>query len=339
MGSVDKNSLLNQVTFAKRCGVSASTIRTYVDKHKIVPAQEVENRVFFTPDQVYDFKASSVKELITQSFLCVVCDDDSSKVETIQKTMLVDIAKECPNAYAIKGLAQSIKTMSEEDDVKPTDDVLNVIKSKVATAFVIEVRKVIASIICEVFAEEPSARDYTFGFFLSYVCDKDIDASLVESYRGVGISVLPHTLDGLKQRCQLQFDNLARRFGVFLVCNSINFGIWDAFAEDGSRLLQHPDFKFDSSSADAKSIYEKTLGSSSDDRVMHGAKDICRNGFYTFYTGVSSLSDEDCVDIISKLNSDEYTTILVSSRAKLPKVISISLDALEKTGSVKVKEY
>ena len=36
----EKTALLNQSQFAKRCGVSVSTIRSYVNTQRIVPAKE-----------------------------------------------------------------------------------------------------------------------------------------------------------------------------------------------------------------------------------------------------------------------------------------------------------
>lgn len=339
MSAVEKSSLLNQSQFAKSCGVSATTIRSYVDNHLIVPAKEVENRVFFTPDQVYDVKVLGVKRLINQSFLCVVCEKDEATLRTVKERMLLSILENNPKAEAIQSLALSAKAMMEKPNVEPTDDVIRVIKSNVIFSFITEVKNVISSIICDVYSKEAFARSYAFDFFLSYICNHNPDSSLIDSYNKNDLSDVSSSLDYIKQRCEIQFTNIASRFGVYNVCNSTNFGIWEAFNEDGSSLLKVDGFMFDSSSPNAKDIWDKTLGSNRDNSVTLGLTNICRNGFYTVIDGVGSLSDEVCSDIISKLASEEYKTVFVSSLEKLPKVVATSIDAFVKAGKIRVEYY
>lgn len=339
MSAVEKSSLLNQSQFAKSCGVSATTIRSYVDNHLIVPAKEVENRVFFTPDQVYDVKVLGVKRLINQSFLCVACEKDEATLKTVKEHMLLSILGNNPKAEAIQSLALSAKAMMEKPDAEPNEDVVRVIKSNVIFSFITEVKNVISSIICDVYSKEAFARSYTFDFFLSYICNHNPDSSLIDSYNKNDLSDVSSSLDYIKQRCEIQFTNIASRFGVYNVCNSTNFGILEAFNEDGSSLLKAAGFMFDSSSPNAKDIWDKTLGSNRDNSVTLGLTNICRNGFYTVIDGVDSLSDEVCSDIISKLASEEYKTVFVSSLEKLPKVIATSIDAFVKAGKIRVEYY
>lgn len=339
MSIVEKSSLLNQSQFAKSCGVSATTIRSYVDNHLIVPAKEVENRVFFTPDQVYDVKVLGVKRLINQSFLCVACEKDETTLKTVKERMLLSILENNPKAEAIQSLALSAKAMMEKPNVEPTDDVIRVIKSNVIFSFITEVKNVISSIIGDVYSKEAFARSYTFDFFLSYICNNNPDSSLIDSYNKNDLSDVSSSLDYIKQRCEIQFTNIASRFGVYNVCNSTNFGIWEAFNEDGSSLLKVDGFMFDSSSPNAKDIWNKTLGSNRDNSVTLGLTNICRNGFYSVIDGVGSLSDEVCSDIISKLASEEYKTVFVSSLEKLPKVVATSIDAFVKAGKIRVEYY
>lgn len=339
MSAVEKSSLLNQSQFAKSCGVSATTIRSYVDNHLIVPAKEVENRVFFTPDQVYDVKVLGVKRLINQSFLCVVCEKDEATLRTVKERMLLSILENNPKAEAIQSLALSAKAMMEKPNVEPTDDVVRVIKSNVIFSFITEVKNVISSIICDVYSKEAFSRSFTFDFFLSYICNHNPDSSLIDSYNKNDLSDVSYSLDYIKQRCEIQFTNIASRFGVYNVCNSTNFGIWEVFNEDGSSLLKVDGFMFDSSSPNAKDIWDKTLGSNRDNSVTLGLTNICRNGFYTVIDGVGSLSDEVCSDIISKLASEEYKTVFVSSLEKLPKVVATSIDAFVKAGKIRVEYY
>lgn len=339
MSAVEKSSLLNQSQFAKSCGVSATTIRSYVDNHLIMPAKEVETRVFFTPDQVYDVKVLGVKKLINQSFLCVVCEKDETILRTVKEHMLLSILESSPKAEAVKSLALSAKAMMEKPNVEPSDDVIRVIKSNVIFSFITEVKNVISSIIGDVYSKEAFARTYTFDFFLRYVCNHNPDSSLVESYGKNNLFYASSSLDYVKQRCEIQFTNIASRFGVYNVCNSTNFGIWEAFNEDGSSLLKADGFMFDSSSPNAKDIWNKTLGSNRDNSVTLGLTNICRNGFYSVIDGVGSLSDEVCSDIISKLASEEYKTVFVSSLEKLPKVVATSIDAFVKAGKIRVEYY
>lgn len=339
MSAVEKSSLLNQSQFAKSCGVSATTIRSYVDNHLIVPAKEVENRVFFTPDQVYDVKVLGIKRLINQSFLCVACEKDEATLKTVKERMLLSILKNNPKAEAIQSLALSAKAMMEKPNVEPTDDVIRVIKSNVIFSFITDVKNVISSIICDVYSKEAFARSYAFDFFLSYICNHNPDSSLIDSYNKNDLSDVSSSLDYIKQRCEIQFTNIASRFGVYNVCNSTNFGIWEAFNEDGSSLLKVDGFMFDSSSPNAKDIWDKTLGSNRDNSVTLGLTNICRNGFYSVIDGVGSLSDEVCSDIVSKLASEEYKTVFVSSLEKLPKVIATSIDAFVKAGKIRVEYY
>lgn len=339
MSTVEKSSLLNQSQFAKSCGVSATTIRSYVDNHLIVPAKEVEKRVFFTPDQVYDVKVLGVKRLINQSFLCVACEKDEATLKTVKERMLLSILENNPKAEAIQSLALSAKAMMEKPNVEPTDDVIRVIKSNVIFSFITEVKNVISSIIGDVYSKEAFARSYAFDFFLSYICSHNPDSSLIDSYNKNDLSDVSSSLDYIKQRCEIQFTNIASRFGVYNVCNSTNFGIWEAFNEDGSSLLKADGFMFDSSSPNAKDIWDKTLGSNRDNSVTLGLTNICRNGFYTVIDGVDSLSDEVCSDIISKLASEEYKTVFVSSLEKLPKVVATSIDAFVKAGKIRVEYY
>lgn len=339
MSTVEKSSLLNQSQFAKSCGVSATTIRSYVDNHLIVPAKEVENRVFFTPDQVYDVKVLGVKKLINQSFLCVACEKDEATLRTVKEHMLLSILESSPKAEAVKSLALSAKAMMEKPNVEPSDDVIRVIKSNVIFSFITGVKNVISSIIGDVYSKEAFARTYTFDFFLRYVCNHNPDSSLVESYGKNNLFYVSSSLDYVKQRCEIQFTNIASRFGVYNVCNSTNFGIWEAFNEDGSSLLKADGFMFDSSSPNAKDIWNKTLGSNRDNSVTLGLTNICRNGFYSVIDEVGSLSDEVCSDIISKLASEEYKTVFVSSLEKLPKVVATSIDAFVKAGKIRVEYY
>ena len=122
----EKTALLNQSQFAKRCGVSVSTIRSYVNTQRIVPAKEVEDRVFFKPDQVYDAKVLGVKKLINQSFLCVVCEEDEATLKSVKEKMLLDILGVAPKAEAIKGLSLSAKAMMEKPADEPNDGVVSV---------------------------------------------------------------------------------------------------------------------------------------------------------------------------------------------------------------------
>lgn len=335
----EKTALLNQSQFAKRCGVSVSTIRSYVNTQRIVPAKEVEDRVFFKPDQVYDAKVLGVKKLINQSFLCVVCEEDEATLKSVKEKMLLDILGVVPKAEAIKGLSLSAKAMMEKPDAEPNDGVVSVIKSNVISSFIAEVVNTVSSIICNIYAEEPFTRTFTFDFFLRYVCNHEVDNALVETYNKSSLSNVAYSLDYIKQRCEIQFTNIASRFGVYNVCNSTNFGIWEAFSENGSSLLNAEGFMFDSSSPNAKDIWDKTLGSNRDNSVTLGLTNLCRNGFYSVIDGVGSLSDEVCSDIISKLASEEYKTVFVSSLEKLPKVIATSIDAFVKAGKIRVEYY
>lgn len=335
----EKTALLNQSQFAKRCGVSVSTIRSYVNTQRIVPAKEVEDRVFFKPDQVYDAKVLGVKKLINQSFLCVVCEEDEATLKSVKEKMLLDILGVAPKAEAIKGLSLSAKAMMEKPDAEPNEGVVSVIKSNVISSFIAEVINTVSSIICNIYAEEPFTRTFTFDFFLRYVCNNEVDNALVETYNKSSLSNVAYSLDYIKQRCEIQFTNIASRFGVYNVCNSTNFGIWEAFNEDGSSLLKADGFMFDSSSPNAKDIWNKTLGSNRDNSVTLGLTNICRNGFYSVIDGVGSLSDEVCSDIISKLASEEYKTVFVSSLEKLPKVVATSIDAFIKAGKIRVEYY
>lgn len=339
MSAVEKSSLLNQSQFAKSCGVSATTIRSYVDNHLIVPAKEVEKRVFFTPDQVYDVKVLGVKRLINQSFLCVACEKDEATLRTVKERMLLSILENNPKAEAIQSLALSAKAMMEKPDAEPNEDVIRVIKSNVIFSFITEVVSTISSIICNIYTEEAFSRSFAFDFFLRYICNHEVDSSLVESYNSNTLSGVAYSLDYIKQRCEIQFTNIASRFGVYNVCNSTNFGIWEAFNEDGSSLLKADGFMFDSSSPNAKDIWDKTLGSNRDNSVTLGLTNICRNGFYSVIDGIGSFSDEVCSDIISKLASEEYKTVFVSSLEKLPKVIATSIDAFVKAGKIRVEYY
>lgn len=339
MSTVEKGSLLNQSQFAKSCGVSATTIRSYVDNNLIVPAKEVENRVFFTKDQVYDVKVLGVKRLINQSFLCVACEKDEATLKTVKERMLLSILENNPKAEAIQSLSLSAKAMMEKPDAEPNDDVVRVIKSNVIFSFITEVRSVISSIICDVYIKEAFARSFAFDFFLSYICNHEPDYMLVDSYSKNNLSDVSSSLDYIKQRCEIQFTNIASRFGVYKVCNSTNFGIWEAFNEDGSSLLKADGFMFDSSSPNAKDIWNKTLGSNRDNSVTLGLTNLCRNGFYSVIDGVGSFSDEVCSDIISKLATEEYKTVFVSSLENLPKVIVTSIDAFVKAGKIRVEYY
>lgn len=335
----EKTALLNQSQFAKRCGVSVSTIRSYVNTQRIVPAKEVEDRVFFKPDQVYDAKVLGVKKLINQSFLCVVCEEDEATLKSVKEKMLLDILGVAPKAEAIKGLSLSAKAMMEKPDAEPNEGVVSVIKSNVISSFIAEVVNTVSSIICNIYAEEPFTRTFTFDFFLRYVCNNEVDNALVETYNKSSLSNVAYSLDYIKQRCEIQFTNIASRFGVYNVCNSTNFGIWEAFSENGSSLLNVEGFMFDSSSPNAKDIWDKTLGSNRDNSVTLGLTNLCRNGFYSVIDGVGSLSDEVCSDIISKLASEEYKTVFVSSLEKLPKVVATSIDAFIKAGKIRVEYY
>lgn len=339
MSAVDKNSLLNQSQFAKRCGVSATTIRSYVNGNLIVPAREVESRVFFTPDQVYDVKVLGVKRLINQSFLCIACENDEVALKSVKEHMLLDILENNPKAEAIKSLALSAKAMMEKPNAEPNDGVVRVIKSNVISSFIAEVVSTVSSIICDVYIKEPFSRSFAFDFFLRYICNHEADSSLVESYNSNNLSGVACSLDYIKQRCEIQFTNIASRFGVYNVCNSTNFGIWEAFSEDGSSLLDAKGFMFDSSSPNAKDIWNKTIGSNRDGSVTLGLTNLCRNGFYSVIDGVGSLSDEVCSDIISKLASEEYKVVFASSLEKLPKVVATSLDAFVKAGKIRVEYY
>lgn len=337
MSLEEKSGLINQTSFAKRCGVSASTIRAYVNEHRITPASEVGDRVFFTEDQIYDVKALSVKRFINQSFLCLVCEGDEVSLKTTKERMLLDINSVCPSAVAIESLSNSAKSMTVGYEVTPTSEVLLVIKSKVVSAFISEVKSAISGIICDVFADEPAVRSFPFSFFLGYVSGQEVDSALVDRYLGLGITNLSHTLEKIEQRCQLSFDGIAKRYGVFVVCNSTNFGIWEAFNEDGSSLLSAENFKFDSFSPSAKAIYEKTLRSSSGDRVAQGLLNICRAGFYCFVDSVDAFSNEVCADVITKLLSGEFKTVYVSSYKTMPVAITTVLDGLVKNGLIRVE--
>lgn len=339
MSAVDKNSLLNQSQFAKRCGVSATTIRSYVNGNLIVPAREVESRLFFTPDQVYDVKVLGVKRFINQSFLCIACENDEVALKSVKERMLLGVLENNPKAEAIKSLALSAKAMMEKPNAEPNDGVVRVIKSNVISSFITEVRSTISSIICNVYIEEAFSRSFAFDFFLRYICNHEVDSSLVESYNSNNLSGVVSSLDYIKQRCDIQFTNIASRFGVYNVCNYTNFGIWKAFSEDGSSLLDAEGFMFDSSSPNAKDIWNKTLGANRDDSVTLGLTNLCRNGFYSVIDGVGSLSDEACSDIISKLASEEYKVVFASSLEKLPKVVATSLDAFVKAGKIRVEYY
>lgn len=335
----EKTALLNQSQFAKRCGVSVSTIRSYVNTQRIVPAKEVEDRVFFKPDQVYDAKVLGVKKLINQSFLCVVCEEDEATLKSVKEKMLLDILGAAPKAEAIQSLAISAKAMMEKPNAEPNDGVIRVIKSNVISSFITEVVSTVSSIICDVYIKEPFSRSFAFDFFLSYICNHEVDSSLVESYNSNNLSGVACSLDYIKQRCEIQFTNIASRFGVYNVCNSINFGIWNAFSEDGSSLLNAEGFMFDSSSPNAKDIWDKTLGSNRDNSVTLGLTNLCRSGFYSVIDGVGSLSDDACADIIAKLASQEYKKVFASSLEKLPNIIATSLGAFVEAGKISVEYY
>ena len=174
---------------------------------------------------------------------------------------------------------------------------------------------------------------------MRYVCDHEVDNALVETYNKSSLSNVAYSLDYIKQRCEIQFTNIASRFGVYNVCNSTNFGIWEAFSENGSSLLNAEGFMFDSSSPNAKDIWDKTLGSNRDNSVTLGLTNLCRNGFYSVIDGVGSLSDDACADIIAKLASQEYKKVFASSLEKLPKVVATSLGAFVEAGKISVEYY
>lgn len=334
MAQVDEK-LMNQSAFAKRCGVTSTTIKNYVERDGFKPASTVGGHYYFSESQLYDVLVLNAKKSLTQSFLCVVCEPTEDEVDIVKKQMLIKVFEESPDAKGIASLRDSVASMDSKNEVTLTKDVLFIANQRIVDGFIKEVREMVSDAICTLFREEPKSRTYCFDFFLSYICGRDVDSAMVESYRSLGVVTLAFTLDGLKQKCQLQYQNIQRRWGMFNVCNQTNFGIWESFYSGTSFLAESDAFKYDSSSPCAKNIVDKLTVDTENRLVSDGLVSICRTGFYSLVLGVV-FSDKEVADIVSKIMSGDYKKIFVSKKEKLPNILALTLEAIEKEGRISV---
>lgn len=340
---MSNETLLNSAQFAKICGVVPQTVRNLVDRGDIIPAQRVGSKNYFTPEQVMDYRLACVRSLVTKSFLVLVSKEDETAVTQAKALAMADIQKLCPEVKYIASLEDSLVKIQNTVPSELGDDQLFVIESNVIKAFISEVRSFISNFIGSIYCAEVKTRDFSFNQLLGNIIGSSVSEDFISAYKACGIQDINHTLDGMKTYCALHFDNLKRKYGIFVCCSDakkgddvVPFSLKEAFETDGSRILSGGHVMFDKSSPNAKAIYEKTLKKNIVDTSSLGIRKICEDGFATIIDAVGTFSAEQENRIAQAIISGDYKKIYLSGHSILPEKASFVLESLLNQKKVEV---
>ena len=339
--SVDgSKKLLNQSAFAKACGVSISTIRNRVESGKIIPAQSVGGKDYFTEDQIISMQLAVLRSSVTQSFLGLIFEDDDIAYAEAESVFVSEVKRICPSAHSIKSLAESMQAMGVGAKFELTESTTPVYRGKVIDKFLQSVRGMVNACISSVYLEEPLSRVYSYQFFLDVFCEDDdhkADVNLVNSYNSCGITNIKYILSTLKASVIAQFTNLKRKYGLFNCCENCHFTLRDALTCDGRVLLNDKTpIVHDVHATGAKTVFDALEKETKGSLVKSGISTVYQEGFYTVIRVKEGVSDEELASIISIVTSGDYKSISINSREKAPKLLTSVVDSLLKNNVLKV---
>lgn len=319
--------LLNQSAFAKACGVSISTIRNRVDSGKIIPAQSIGGKDYFSEDQIISMQLAILRGSVTQSFLGLVFEDDDVLYESIKSDFVSNVQKICPSAHPIVSLAKSMEAMGIGAKFELTNATTPVYRGKVIDKFISSVRSMINTQISMVYLEEPLSRNFSYQFFLDVLCD-DADSELVSKYESCGITNMKYLLTSICSSIMVQFNTLKGKYGVYNCCEKCGFTLKDALYSNGNELLDcEVPIVHDTNASGAKAVFDSIEKEAKGSLVKSGISAVYKDGFYTVIQVKSSISDKELADIISIITSGDYKSVFVSSKEKAPKLLLSVIDS------------
>lgn len=327
--------MMNATEFARKCGVCLQTVNNWVSSGRIVPAQTINGRKFFSWDNYAQVKIKEVRSAAIKSFLGIIVEDDEITVEKSKALFMGTMKNALPSAHLILGVQDMLEKMDTDDgeDMKP--DAKAAFHRNVMETFCNAVGAMMRGIAFDVYTALPGASVVPLQFFLDLMFDEDVDAGLREMYSGLSNSAR-YQPDGLRTSARMKFMDLARRYGVAKNFDTMKVSLKGFYVKAAIALANDDDFSVDTSTSEASKLYadfrKKTISGS----VNSAYNLIKQDGFFTVVSGVSDLSDEQMQQVVDAISFDMYSVIYLSSRSKLNSLLLSMIDTAVRGGRIQL---
>ena len=105
--------MMNATEFARKCGVCLQTVNNWVSSGRVVPAQTINGRKFFSWDNYAQVKMKEVKAATIKSFLGIIVEDDEVSLEQSKALFMGTMKNVLPSAHLILGVQDMLEKMEK----------------------------------------------------------------------------------------------------------------------------------------------------------------------------------------------------------------------------------
>lgn len=334
MSKVASDGLMSSSQFARLCGVSDQTILNRVKDNKLRPAKSVGGRYFFTMENYVQFQIDSARSRVNQSFLGVIVEDSQEAVERSEAKFVSTVLSVTPKSKKIESLSTSLKNMVEAERTMD-DSLFAIFRTKVISEFCLSVRKMVSSLLLELYMNVPETLKFTGTFLLDVIFnDSEIDQSLLSEFEKASCSQIRYTAKGLHNVASIDFDRLKRKFGVYSCVAEAGLSFRDVFIGNVASLNYCKDIQFGSDNSGSKVIYENLISQVASKSSQNALMSIVGNGYFTSVCSVGALTQEQEDFIVKSVIGCEYKTVVVSNSSALSSSILSLLKNSELQGKL-----
>lgn len=321
------NGLMGATVFADRCGVSVQTVANWVKLGKVVPAQQVGGRNYFSEDNYIQVKIEDVRRLTNKSFLGVIVGSDDSVVSGETAKFIEVLRAKLPDAKMVSSLGESILAMENRKGGSFDSVTYTVFKCNVVEAMCRGIRSAVFDVLKEVFVEHKSAvSKFSMDNFLCFIFNDNVDTEFVKSYAQIGVKKTEHTLVGIRNAATARMQDVIRKYGVLDSVIKLGVSYKSIYYDDVEVLLKDDSVKVNIEEPLAKSIYKTEMAKLTKGTANRGYSDICQNGYFSVveFTG-GVFDDNQLFKVLNSLNNREYACVYINSRSDIPAILDRTL--------------
>lgn len=323
--------MMNATEFARKCGVCLQTVNNWVNSGRVVPAQTINGRKFFSWDNYAQVKMKEVKAATIKSFLGIIVEDDEVSLEQSKALFMGTMKNVLPSAHLILGVQDMLEKMDSDSGEEMKPEAKAAFHRNVMEAFCNAVGAMMRGIAFDVYTVLPDASVIPLQFFLDLMFDVEVDEGLWKMYSGLSNSA-KYQPDGLRTSVRMKFMDMARRYGVSKNFDAMKVSLKGFYLKAAITLANEDDFSVDTSAPEAAKLYadfrKKTLSGS----VNSAYNLIKQDGFFSVVSGVSCLSDEQMQRVVDSISLDMYSVIYLSSRSRLNPLLLSMIDTVVRGG-------
>ena len=334
---MSSQSLLNAVAFAKACGVSTQTVLNWVKDGRVKPAKTVENKSWFSEENVAQVKIMKAKACANKSFLGVICNQSEDECKVAESAFIEKMQTSFPDLKEIPSLIEWVTGIDFSSENSAMSVVTMSIIDELHASFVVDLQNVVNSTVFRICSPSDKFNaSLTLGVCLNMAFGKSLseeEEALVTSVFGSGVET---TKNMLKTSCAMAYNETAIQWGLFGIITDVGLSIEDAYFGNIKSISSRVDIALEIKNKKARALYEHAKTKVKGQLINSSINTICSKGYFSVksFCSDNETKNENEKFVINAILSNEYKTIYVSDQSNIPIGVASILEAVSERGDV-----